>query len=179
MDTNLNQKLCKSCNIEKSLCCFYKDLKFKDGYKNDCKKCISEKNKKEYKIKIKKDDDILIAKHEFDNEKTELDKKISLCDDPDELMKLDEEHHRIIEKYRRKLLEKCMSSTFSIVNKGQDDDIIRGKTQEFVMNKKIMLLPSDIKIEKNHQNIKIHLPENIKLDQAERSKIIKSINETV
>lgn len=43
-------KLCKKCNIEKELDCFYKKKDNKDGLENRCKECNSKRHKNNYKL---------------------------------------------------------------------------------------------------------------------------------
>ena len=42
-------KRCTKCGIVKPLSAFYKDSTKKDGFRNDCKTCVSERGKDYYK----------------------------------------------------------------------------------------------------------------------------------
>lgn len=174
MDTFSNNKLCKICGIEKSLDEFYKNSNTKDGYLNECKKCYNQKQRVKYQSKAKKVDKTLLEQQQYAEEKSEIDQKLLVCNDPDELDKLMLEHNNIIQNYKQKLLERSSTSNFNILNENQDELMVKGKVQEFIMVKrKIILTPEEISIEKFNQIMKIQLPENIKLNQNERKDIIK------
>lgn len=103
-------KLCRTCNIEKIVECFHKNINSKDGYLNECRDCRSSKRKNEYKCKTKKDDDILIAKRHLQQFFEEHYKNILLTEDPDEFQKLQEKYIEETKKYENKLREKMASS---------------------------------------------------------------------
>lgn len=176
MDTFSNHKLCKSCKKKKSLNHFHKDEKLKNGCKNECKDCISNKNKKYYKSKNKNDDEYELEKANILIEINETCQKLTSCDDPDDVGLLSVNLQELTKKYHDKLLEKNMCSSFNIIDKKQDIDFIKGKIQEFMIGKKIMLKPDEIEIEKIPQIIKISLPTSVKLTPEERVEIIKRLN---
>ena len=168
-----NQKLCKTCDVEKDYNCFYKNSKSKDGYLNDCKDCVTKKMRNKYVKKNKKDDEFVFIKQKFQQDSEEYYKKIILIDDPDEIEEINEKYQGYLKSYVKKLREKSSTSQFNIV--GDDEILICCKIQEFLMKKKIMILPNEIVMEKNQNFIKVSLPKNIKLSSEDIKKINKSV----
>lgn len=175
-DNISNHKLCKICNELKNIHGFEKNTGVGDGYKNFCKLCRNKKRREKYAEKNKKDDESVKLKEKFQQDSEEYVKKISLIDDPDENEKTLNEYVEIHRKYIEKLREKSHTSHFSIKFEEEIDEmIIRGKIQEYLLNKKIMLLPNQIELEKNSTIMKVSLPQNVKLSQIEIRDIIKNI----
>jgi len=177
MDTILIKKICKTCEKEKNFSDFHKDSYKKNGLTSACKQCRTKKKREAYKIKTKKVDEKLLIKQKFMEIIGDYNNKILNCDDPDEIGKIHDDYTKNIEDYRIKLSELTQSSQFNLVNENQDELVILGRVQQHLLSKKIMIIPSQIKIEKSERIIKVTLPENIKLTKDEVAKITKDIKQ--
>jgi hypothetical protein len=180
METISNKKLCKLCGLEKGFTEFYKNTSFKDGLLNICKECKKSKKKQTYLLKsekVKKGKENVIIAHQYQLLLEECCKKISICLDLDERMKLIKEFHQIGLESCAKMGELSLTSVFNIPNKDQDDFLIYSRVQEYILTvKKDMIVPDEIIIERSTRFIIISLPDRIKLTKEDVSTIAKLLS---
>lgn len=175
MDTFSNKKFCKTCNIEKDLSNFHKNKTCVDGFMTNCKQCFNSKRREKYQPKLKQEDETLLEKQKFIEEGNKIHQKISECSDPDELDKLGDNYMKILQIYKQILLEGTSTSNINVLNENQDDEEIQGRLQEFFQTKKIILPLNEVIIERLFQIIKIHLPDQYKLNKTEILTLTKSM----
>jgi hypothetical protein len=69
----METKICSKCKVNKDVCEFYLRKESPDGFRNECKKCLSENNKKKYTEK--KDEKIYQSKKYYESNKENILKK--------------------------------------------------------------------------------------------------------
>ena len=100
-DSDEKYKICKLCNIKKTLNNFHKDSNIKDGHKNECIECRSTKRKKQYKAEKekKKPNEIQLIKKEL------TDKILDKLKKEEDLSKLMPELEEIFNNCKTKMNE--------------------------------------------------------------------------
>jgi len=116
----MEEKKCNKCNIIKDIEYFYKRDSSKDGYRNECKSCLSKRKKERYKINKK---EIAIKRKIYyykNQEKTLLQKS-----------KYGKDNREKINKYRRYYINKRKSEDILFTLKCR----IRGNILKALKNK--------------------------------------------
>jgi hypothetical protein len=176
MDTFSNKKTCKICKTEKTLKYFYANPNTKDGYLNECIDCFNQKRKNKYKRIRQKEDEFSVVKQVFTKKLDEYSQRILLAEEPDEIRKIRDEHMKDLDIYELKLSERLSSSTFNLASTQLDEFVIKAKIQSWFLNKKkAILVPDNIVIIVEKSFTRIQLPNDMKLNLAERSELIRDI----
>ena len=166
------KKKCRTCQEEKNINKFRINIRMKEKYRNDCKKCESEKRKK-YQEQLKTSKKFEETKKEINQILKESQLHISNCNNPINAITI-----------AKKSLEKIIilnesiinTSTFSFKNQNQDDFSIKSIIQTNLLKDKLIINPEDIKIERNHVAVKITIPETIKLTPEQVTIITNLLN---